>query len=329
MAAMQSQFLTGCQRPSPQGPGLTGRQALTLWEQVLAFAGYGFNQGHATAYADVSYRSAYLKAHWPAAFMAARLAERGGYHHPAVYMAEAVRLGLDVRPPHVNHSSARFTLDWEGDQGILWMGLGRVRDLRRGSVDSIIKERKHKPFSSLRDLMARIDLQRKETVHLIQCGALDGLDTSRAALMAEAEDVQQAGSTLQMPLGFGRSEVKPETAAKRLVWEHDLLGQPVSVHPLEVVAASLPDHLPLRQLAENPGGRIVVTGVRLPGWTGSQGFYLGDSETFVIARSASSAQAPPPWKPLLVSGRWLSDEWGGSWLQVDALVRVEESGATQ
>ena len=63
---------------------------------MLAFAGYGFNQGHATAYAEVSYRMAYLKAHWPAAFLCARLAERGGFHHPAVYMAEAVRRGGGV-----------------------------------------------------------------------------------------------------------------------------------------------------------------------------------------------------------------------------------------
>ena len=56
--------------PCPAGPGFTPEQAHTLWEQVQAFAGYGFNQGHATAYADVSYRSAYLKTHWPAAFLA-------------------------------------------------------------------------------------------------------------------------------------------------------------------------------------------------------------------------------------------------------------------
>jgi DNA polymerase III alpha subunit len=68
----------------------------------MAFAGYGFNQGHATAYADVSYRSAYLKAHYPAEFLCARLADHGGFHHPAIYLAEARRLGIGVRPPQVN-----------------------------------------------------------------------------------------------------------------------------------------------------------------------------------------------------------------------------------
>ncbi len=141
MAEMQTQFIQGCRRSLPKGPGLSRRQAETLWEQVHAFAGYGFNQGHATSYAMVSYHSAYLKVHWPAAFMCARLANWGGFHHPAVYAAEARQLGLSVRPPHVNHSDRRFTLDWEAEQGVLWMGLGQVRDLRRSCGHTIIAER--------------------------------------------------------------------------------------------------------------------------------------------------------------------------------------------
>ena len=80
----------------------------------MPFSGYGFNQGHAMAYANVCYRSAYLKAHWPAAFLCARLQNWGGFHHPAMYMAEAMRLGIEVRAPHVNHSERAFSLDWLG-----------------------------------------------------------------------------------------------------------------------------------------------------------------------------------------------------------------------
>ncbi|MGD2049256.1 MAG: DNA polymerase III subunit alpha, partial [Chloroflexota bacterium] len=112
MAAMQTQFVQGCCRPEPEGPAFSPEQAQTLWEQVLAFAGYGFNRGHATAYADVSYRSAYLKTHWPAAFLNARLADWGGFHHPAIYMAEARRLSIPIRPPHVNFSHNSFTLTY-------------------------------------------------------------------------------------------------------------------------------------------------------------------------------------------------------------------------
>jgi DNA-directed DNA polymerase III PolC len=314
MAEMEATFVRGCQRPLPQGPGLSRQQADTLWQQVLAFAGYGFNQGHATSYAAVSYRSAYLKVHYPAAFLCARIAEWGGYHHRAVYLAEAVRLGLAVRPPHVNHSRRRFALGWEGDQGVLWMGLGQVRDLRRASVRAIVAQGGQQPFTGLRDLLQRVPLQPKEVTHLVQCGALDGLGPSRAALLAEAGEIDQAGSALQMTFGFARPEVEAESPAQRLAWEQHLLGQPVSVHPLEVL--ELPEHLPLRQLPESPGQRVTVAGVRLPGWSGGQGFYLGDRDTFVVARGAA---APAPWQPVLVHGRWLVDEWRGDWLQVEVM----------
>jgi DNA polymerase III alpha subunit len=83
------------------------------------FAGYGFPQAHAAGYATVAYRMAYLKTHYPAEFMAARLAVWGGFYRPNVYMSEARRLGLIVKPPHINHSNAAFTLE---SPRTLWMG---------------------------------------------------------------------------------------------------------------------------------------------------------------------------------------------------------------
>jgi hypothetical protein len=62
--------------------------------------------------------------------------------------------------------------------------------------------------------------------------------------------------------------------------------------------------------------------VRLPGWTGGRGFFLGDGDTFVIARAKPAEGTPPPWQPLLVQGRWMSDEWGTAWLQVDEMAPV-------
>jgi len=323
MAQMAAQFVAGCQRPSPEGPGFTPEQAETLWEQVAAFSGYGFNRGHATAYADVSYRSAYLKAHWPAAFLCARLADRGGFHHPAIYIAEALRLGMAVRPPHVNHSGRAFTLERTPDDKeppILWMGLGQVRDLRRAAVRAIVAERRKGLFAGLRDLMGRVVLQPKEATHLIQCGALDGLGESRAALLAEAGEIARAGSATQMAFAFARPEVPPESPAQRLAWERHVLGQPVSVHPLALVAGRLPDHVPLRRLEASAGRLVSVAGVRLPGWTGGRGFFLGDGETFVVARGTEPS--PPPWRPLLLRGRWRGDEWGTRWLQVEEIEDV-------
>ncbi|UCG23083.1 MAG: DNA polymerase III subunit alpha, partial [Chloroflexota bacterium] len=335
MAAMQAQFEAGCRRPAPAGPGFSQEQSQTLWEQVLAFAGYGFNRGHATAYADVSYRSAYLKSHWPAAFFSARLADWGGFHHPAIYMAEAVRLGIPVRPPHVSFSNRAFTLTYGDPQSptsgqwpvvsdqqqtaddqqpatsnlssapspqspTLYMGLGQVRDLRRRSVRQIIAAREERPFTGLQDLAERVPLQGKEVRHLVQCGALDGLGESRAALLAEAELVNRAGSARQMTFDFARAKAEPESAADRLEWERRLLGQPISVHPLDLVS-DLPKVTPLTQLASTKQRRspelLTVAGARLPGWTGGPGFFLGDGRSFIIVRGDNGLQKPEPWLP--------------------------------
>jgi DNA polymerase III alpha subunit len=325
MARMELEFIGGCQRPPPAGPGFTPEQARRLWEQVVVFSGYGFNQGHATAYADVSYRMAYLKVHWSAAFFCARLANWGGYHHPAVYMAEAIRLGIRIRPPHVNHSGRHFTLAWEGEQAVLWMGLGQVRDLRRNAVRSIVAERRRRAFADLRDLIGRVSLQIKEITHLIQCGALDGLGESRTALLAEAEEIERAGSALQMSLfgegALGQVKVEPESLDQGLAWEKHLLGYPVSAleEPLRLVADRLPERVPLRRLPEVTGRTVTVAGVRLPGWGRGEGFYLWDGETWVTVKVSKSQKRPPSWEPLILRGRWIGDEWGTYWLQVEEM----------
>jgi DNA-directed DNA polymerase III PolC len=333
MARIEIDFLAGCQRPPPTGPSLSAEQARQLWEQVAPFSGYGFNQGHATAYAAVSYQMAYIKAHWPAALMCARLANWGGFHHPALYVAEALRLGLAVRPPHVNHSGGRFTLDWEGDgaQGLLWMGLGQVRDLRQSAARAIVAERRKRPFAGLRDLLTRVELHSKEALHLVQCGALDGLGSSRAALLAELQEIERAGNPLQLSLfgggALGWGEVPPESADDRQAWEHRLLGYPVSgLRGLlsaylravqEKGTRSLPPLTPLVRLDRSEGQPVWVAGVRLPGWTGGEGFHLWDGQTWVVARPYGNGQAPPEWEFVQARGRWVTDEWGTGWLQLE------------
>jgi DNA polymerase III alpha subunit len=304
------------------GHAFSRQQAENLWEQVSAFSGFGFNQGHATAYAHVSFRSAYMKAHWPEAFLCARLADRGGYHHPAVYIAEAMRLGICIRPPDINRSGARFTLTYEGDgeqkRACLWMGLDQVRDLRRSAIRSIIQERDKEPFKDLRDLVMRVSFQTKELLHLIQCGGLDGLGESRAEMLTEAQGIRAAGSERQMTLGFASESTTPESAAQALAWETRILGQAISVHPLDLISP-LPDHLPLRELSEHEGKRVSAVGVRLPGWTGGGGFYFGDRDTFVLAQSDDSIRLPGAWKPMNIIGRWQTDGMDTFWLQVESI----------
>jgi DNA-directed DNA polymerase III PolC len=317
MEAMRAAFVQGCLRPAPGGPAFTAAQAQTLWEQVEPFAGYGFNQGHATAYAGVSYRSAFLKTHYPAQFFAARLADWGGFHHPAIYIAEARRLGIAVRPPHLNRSGRKFTL--HAARSTLWMGLGQVRELRRASVAAILAARRERPFSGLRDLLSRVALHDKEATHLIQCGALDGLGASRAALLAELREVQRAGSVQQMAFHFPLEPVTPETPAERLAWEQRVLGWPVSVTPLEALAEPRPATAALAELPSQPGRPVNVAGYRLPGGTGGRGFYLSDGQTFAVAVEREGLAKPGPWQPILARGRWQRDQWGSEWLLVDEM----------
>jgi DNA polymerase-3 subunit alpha len=326
MSDVQDQFIQGCQRPPPDGHGLTRQQAQQLWEQVIAFSGFGFNQGHATAYAAVSYRSAYMKTYWPAAFLCARLADRGGYHHPAIYMAEARRLGICIRPPHVNHSKAKFTLSWEVLQNekvpCLWMGLDAVRDLRQSTIHNIIHERGQGPFQDLRDLVSRVDFQAKELIHLVQCGGLDDLGESRAALMAEAGEIKRGGTEKQMAFSFARKQVEVETAHEAMDWEMRVLGYPISVHPLDMLK-DIPEHVPLKQLGHLEGEQVTTIGVRLPGWTGGDGFFFGDRDTYIIAQLDRGKPQPPAWEPRLLRGRWTGDGMGTFWFKVQELLDIE------
>jgi DNA polymerase III alpha subunit len=336
MRELAGSFVTGCLRSD--GPGLTRQQAESLWKQISAFSGYGFNQGHATAYADVSYRSAYMKRHYPAAFFWARLRNYGGYHHPAIYMVEAIRLGIDVRPPHVNHSDAQVTLDRgmprplsdrshsragelcesAGPEPVptLWLGLGLIRDLRRHAIAAIVRARREGAFTGLRDLLLRVGLQPKEITHLIQSGALDGLGTNRPAMLQEARMMGQAGDARQLAFDFAAGYAPAATASQRLVWETHLLGYPLRSlrEALAVLDELYPEATAIRSLPRSRGP-VTVIGVRLPGWHRG-GFGLWDGSDWCWAESNEDLKWPAVWEPTIFSGHWRQDRWGMGWMMV-------------
>ncbi|PON19446.1 hypothetical protein C2W62_02665 [Candidatus Entotheonella serta] len=300
---MRSQFITGCCRAAPTGPDFNIQQAETLWDQISAFAGYGFNKGHATAYADLSYRMAYLKTHYPAAFMAARLATRGGFHQQAIYLAEAMRLGLVVKPPHVNFSHMKFHLiPASNGTTTLWMGLGQVRDVRRTAIRDIIEQRRKGRFTSLRDLLQRVSLQAKEIEHLVKVGALHGLGLSRAALLDECEDITRSGSVMQLGFAFERASIEAESAAQRLTWERDLLGLPITETPLTTLGTPIDQLGSLADFRLQPGQLMSAAVYRVPGWTGGSGFFISDGRDVIVARR-QAGEPPPAWQPVVVQGR--------------------------
>lgn len=331
MTEIAVKFIEGCCRPPPEGSGLTQKQAGTLWEQIRAFSGYGFNKGHATAYANVSFRMAYLKSNWPDAFLCARLMHGGGFHHPAVYIAEARRLGITVHPPHINISGRHFSMDGQASSlepsTTLWMGLSGVRDIKRKTIAGIIAERRKQKFDSLSDLMARVPLREKEITHLIKVGALDGLVHSRAQGLADLETILANPSVMQRSFDFMSGRTVPaEPASLRFRWERELIGMPLSVNPLDLTDCDLRIGTSLRRHAQVEDEEIETCVYRLPGWLRGSGYFLTDGEDYVRVRVDESIPEvharPPVWRPIRVQGRWLTDEWGGGWFHIRRFKKI-------
>ena len=220
--------------------------------QIETFGRYGFNKSHAVAYSVLSYRTAWLKAHYPAEFMAALLSsEIGNTDNVVRYINEARELGLEVLPPDVNESGFKFTV--VGDQRIRF-GLGAIKNVGAGAIESILAGRQADgPYRSLVELCERIDLRlcNKRVIEaLVDAGACDGLGGHRAQLVAaldttfaEALARQQERDAGQGAL-FGEEsrtphpasrlpEVPPRSEHERLAREKAVLGFFISGHPLD------------------------------------------------------------------------------------------------
>jgi DNA polymerase-3 subunit alpha len=190
MAKQRSVFVAGA-----AARGIEQRIANAIFDQMEKFAGYGFNKSHAAAYALISYQTAYLKAHFPAAFMAAMLSADMDHTDKVVTLIhECEVMKLKVRRPDINTSRYEFAV--EGDSVILY-GLGAVRGVGRGAVEAVIAEREARgAFTSLEDLCRRVDLQkinRRVLEALLRSGSLDALGPNRATLMQRLPAAMQLG----------------------------------------------------------------------------------------------------------------------------------------
>lgn len=160
--------------------GLTEEQAKELWRQIESFAGYSFCKAHSASFAQLSFQVAFLKAHYPAEFMASVLSNGGGFYSPAVYVQESKRIGLNVKLPCINKSEYEYT----GNGKELRIGLMAVKNLSRSSVEKIIAERKENGrYVSLADFLIRTKLGYEETALLIKCGAMHYFKMMRPTLL--------------------------------------------------------------------------------------------------------------------------------------------------
>ncbi|WP_442928194.1 DNA polymerase III subunit alpha [Microbacterium sp. CCNWLW41] len=233
-----------------------------LWDILLPFSDYAFNKAHSAAYGLVSYWTAYLKAHYPAEYMAALLTSVGDSKDKmAVYLNECRRMGIKVLPPDVGESIRYFAAVGED----IRFGLGAVRNVGTNVVDAIVEARADAPFTSFHDFLAKVPVPvaNKRTVEsLIKAGAFDSLGSTRRALMEIHEDATEAAvldkrREANGEVGFDFDslwgEDEPQQAAKvperpewtkkdKLAFEREMLGLYVSDHPLAGLEIPLAKH---------------------------------------------------------------------------------------
>ncbi len=170
--------------------GVGEEAARALFEEIVGFANYAFNKGHAAAYGVLSYRSAYLKAHYPREYISALMTSvLGSSEKLAEYIAECTRIGIRILPPHVNESAWDFHVDGKN----IRFGLLALKNLGRQFVDLLIEERQHNGrFTSFDDFIERtkgIAVNKRQLEMLIKSGALDGLGASRRQMLTVYEAV--------------------------------------------------------------------------------------------------------------------------------------------
>jgi DNA-directed DNA polymerase III PolC len=230
-----------------------------IWEMMAAFAGYGFPKAHAASYARIGWRSAWCKEYFPSEFMAAVLANWGGYYSQRVYLSEARRLGLKVRPPHVNYSRHQFSVQRmiDSQERALFMGLGQVKELTQRTIARIIQ---FAPFTSLDDFLARVDSRNQEAEHLAKIGALDGFGKIPAIL----KRLQTGGWQRDQMSLFTWSDTSEDDwgLQQKVDAQLEILGASLEAHPLELVQEKITGAITSIDAVEKIGRRVTVAGVR-------------------------------------------------------------------
>ncbi|MDD8020620.1 MAG: DNA polymerase III subunit alpha [Acidobacteriota bacterium] len=256
MKSQKERFIQGARQK-----GIQTSRAEKIFDQIAQFAEYGFNKSHSAAYAYLAYQTAYLKAHYPAHFMAALLtseAEKGDTTQIIKYINECRELGLNVLPPDINYSHYHFSVEGQN----IRMGLSAVKNVGENTVKEIISLREKKgSFKNLFDLFEEYDsrvLNRKALESLIKAGAFDSLGWKRSQLYESIDILIEYGRQKQKAREekaislFGDEflsppEIAPDILAAhewdeelRLAYEKEVLGTYLSSHPLASYQARLP-----------------------------------------------------------------------------------------
>jgi DNA polymerase-3 subunit alpha len=286
LAEQKEKFIDGCVKN-----GITSQLAEKIFSFIEPFAGYGFNRSHAACYALIGYQTAYLKAHWPAEFMAALLtADQQNIDRIAVEIEECRHMGIEVKSPDINQSFDSFTVVTTGTErnevvgedeevNTIRFGLKAIKNVGDNIAEVIIKERKENgPFKDITDFLERVtdkDLNKKSLESLIKSGALDKF-AERGQLLANMDNLLNFSKEVSKSRQNGQSslfanapvlniehkiKLKPARGAsqqEKLAWEKELLGVYITEHPFNEYKKYLGNTIvPLADLAPRIGAASV------------------------------------------------------------------------
>ena len=239
MAALKKRFVKGA-----AGRGVEPEAALAIWEMTQNFAAYSYCKAHATTYAEISWATVWLKAHYPAQFLAARISNMAGFYHPRVYLEDARRLGVRILPLDVNESAREFTTGLNS----IRPGFMAVKNLSRKAIDRIVDRRAQQPFRSLADFLQRIDVPKREVEALIKAGAFSSLARTRPEALLELDAFSNGGAAALKRAAAARL---PEYSLVEIVaHEDEAMEMTPTAHPM----------VPFRKAARSRGavpGRVL------------------------------------------------------------------------
>jgi len=242
MASSKRRFMD-----SASDRGIAGTTAAEIWRQIESFAEYGFCKAHSASFALLSFQVAFLKAHWPAEFMAAVLSNGGGFYQTQAYLNEARRTGLKILLPDINRSEIGYI----AGNGWIRIGLSQVKALTRETMERIMDSRLRDGFfTSLTEFHERVKPNRGEEENLILCGAFDSFELSRPELLWKLHlfrpscrcsdtPVRRHADTLPLPLDHSPLLHYPDTPSRCYL---DTPTRPHAVTPSRNIVPRVPDY---------------------------------------------------------------------------------------
>jgi DNA polymerase-3 subunit alpha len=277
MAKMGKQFIGGAVKNGVPQPVVE-----KIWKDILGFADYAFNKSHSACYGLIAYWTAYLKAHYPEAFMAALMtSDQGDTDRLAIEINECQHMGIKVLSPDVNESFVEFAVV-PGKKEIRF-GMAAVKGVGTAVVEEILRAREDGKFSSVEDFAKRVStskVNKKAWESLIKTGAFDKL-ADRSDLLFNLETIQGFASKIQKEALSGQTDLfgglsdvnlaQPSislqqapvkhTEKERLAWERELLGLYISAHPLDNYDAYFEEQtVPLAELSADIDGKSLTIG---------------------------------------------------------------------